>query len=303
MMTTSNRALLSLILCGTLPLALGSSPAIGMAIADGSFQLDHSRLWDNATLFAGSLIETNQASLHLRMQNGAQVNLSAEARAQVFDSHLVLEGGIGELKSTNYRIDAARLRVSPDAPGGIARVQITDGRDVVVAAYEGSVRVTNDQGVLVAKLDAGRELLFQPEQEGGTSLTKLSGCLQRVNGSFVLTDVTTGITVEVRGSGLEKEVGQSVEISGTADSVNPSARGTSQIVYAHAVSRLTKGGCTVGAKPAAAAGPGAAAAGGGLSHAAIAAIVGGVAVGGSLAGLAAVKALPGQSQSQPQTSR
>ena len=102
---------------------------------------------------------------------------------------------------------------------------------------------------------------------------------------------------ELRGSSIEKEVGNQVEVTGTADTAALFAQGTSQIVYVDSVKRLAKGGC---ANAAAAAG---AAAGVGLSSAAIVAIVGGVAVTGSLIGLAVVHALPGQSQNQPATSR
>lgn len=294
-MHTTIRGMLSLILTlsvSILPL-FGSTPAIGVIVADGSFHVDHSLIWDNATLFAGNLVETGQASTQLQLQNGSRVRLASDSRARVFDSRLVLERGIGQLESSNYRIEAAGLQISSETKAGVARVQVTDSRRVIVAAYQGGVRVVNRDNVLVAALEPGNELAFEP-QSASASITKVSGCLTEASGKFILADRTTGVKEELRGSGIEKEVGNQVEVTGTADTGGPSAPGTSQIVYVDSVKRIAKGGCASTA---------AAVAGAGLSTTAIVAIVGGVAVTGSLVGLAVVHALPGQSQSQPATSR
>jgi len=306
-MTTTFRGMLCLALCFLLLPVYGSTPAIGLIVADGSFTIDHSVIWDNATIFAGNLIETGQAATQLQLQNGARIRLAAETRARIFDSHLVLENGIGQVETSNYQIQAAGLEISSKTKDGVARVQITDARHIVVAAYQGEVQVANRNNVLVAALEAGKELAFDP-QGTNTPLTRVSGCLTRFNGRYILVDQTTGVKEELRGSGLDKEVGNHIEVSGTADTVAPSSPGTSQIVYVDSLQRIAKGSCSNAGAAAAAAGAGAgaaagAAAAGGLSSTAIAAIVGGVAVSGSLIGLAAVHALPGQGQSQPTTSR
>ncbi|HTQ54366.1 MAG TPA: hypothetical protein VMI94_07890 [Bryobacteraceae bacterium] len=295
-MNTTLRGSLSLALSLALLPAFGATPAIGLIVADGSFQIDHSLIWDNGTVFAGNLIETGQASTQLQLQNGAHARLASNSRARVFDTHLVLEDGIGQIETANYRIEAAGLEISPEAKDGIARVKVSGSQRIVVAAYQGEVRVATRNNVLVAKLEPGKELTFE-SQAAGPSVIKVSGCLTRTNGKLILVDKTTGVKIELRGSGLEKEVGNQVEVGGTADATAPSAPGTSQIVYVNNLKRIAKGGCS-GNAPAAAA-----AAAGGLSGAAIGAIVGGVAVTGSLVGLAVVHALPGQSQSQPATSR
>jgi hypothetical protein len=298
MMLTTVRGILSLTVCASLLPVFGSTPAIGVIVADGSFRLDHSVVWDNATLFAGNIVETAQASTQLQLQNGARVRLASDTRARIFDSHLVLEKGVGQVESSNYLIQAAGLQISSETKGGVARVQMTDLQHVVVAAYQGVVRVVNPDNVLVATLDPGHELAFEP-QTTATAVTKVSGCLVQANGKLILVDRTTGVKEELRGSSIEKEVGNQVEVTGTADTAAPSAAGTSQIVYVDSVKRIAKGGCD----SAAAAAGAVAAAGAGLSTTAIVAIVGGVAVTGSLVGLAVVHALPGQSQSQPATSR
>src|SRR5579871_2411661 len=235
------RQLLSFSLCASLLPGFYSTPAIGLIVGDGSFTLDHSVIWNNATLFAGNLVETTQTGTQLQLQNGAKVRLASDTRARVFDSHLVLESGIGQLESSNYRIEAAGLQVSPEAGGGVARVQVNAARSVVVAAYQGQVRVLNKDNVLVAELTQGNELAFEPQAQNAA--TKVSGCLVTAGGRFVLVDRTTGVKEELRGSGLEKEAGNQVEVAGAADTAAPSAKGTSQIIYVDSVKRIAKGGC------------------------------------------------------------
>jgi len=301
----TNRALLALVLCGTVSLSFSSSPAIGLAVAEGSFQVDHAHVWGNATLFDGNLVETGQASSRLKLENGVAMQLASDSRARVYQSRLVLEKGTGQLESINYLIEADSLRVSPDSPGSVARVQVGGGNRIIVAAYQGSVRVSNNQGVLVAKLETGRELAFEPQAEGTAALTKVSGCLLRKDGQFVIVDAATNVVFQLQGAALEANLGSHVEITGSAITQAPTVAGVSQVVNVTDVKLVSKGGCASAAKQIAAAGAGAAAgaAAGGLSTGAIVAIVAGVAAIGSTVGLAASHALPGQGQSAPPTSR
>ena len=304
----ARRASLGMSLCA-LSTCFAASPAIGLVVANGSFQLDHSNVWGTATLFDGNVIETNVSSSQLQLNNGVNVRLAAETRARVYESRLVLEKGIGQLESTKYRIEAASLQVEAVKPGATARGQVTGPARVVVAARDGSVRVSNGDGVLIARLDRGREMVFEPQEGGAAELTKVSGILALKEGKFILVDRTTNVTMQLQGAGLEAEVGNLVEITGTVDSAAPTVAGASQIIDLTSVKRLTKRAAAAGAAGAGAAGAGAAGAGaagagaGGLSTGAIVAIVGGVAAAGTLGGLAAEHDLPGQGSSQPSTSR
>jgi hypothetical protein len=190
-------------------------------------------------------------------------------------------------------------------PGATVRVQLTGPQRVVVAARDGGVRVSNSGGVLIARLDSGREMTFEPQDSGGAAATKVSGILALKDGKFVVVDRATNVMMQLQGAGLEAEVGNLVEITGTVDSAAPTVPGASQLIDVTDIKRLTKGA------RAAAAGAGAGAAGvgavgaaaGGLSTGAIVAIVGGVAAAGTVGGLAAAHDLPGQGSSQPSTSR
>jgi hypothetical protein len=300
----ARRASLGLLSLCSLSASFAASSAIGLVVANGSFQLDHSSVRGTATLFDGNVIETNVSSSQLHLNNGVSLRLAAETRARVYESRLVLEKGIGQLESTKYRIEAASLQVEADKPGATARVQLTGQNRVVVAARDGAVRVTNSDGVLIARLDSGREVSFEPQEGGAATLTKVSGILALKDGKFVVVDRITNVTMQLQGTGLEAEVGNLVEITGTVDAAAPTVPGASQIINVTSIKRLTKGAREAAAAGAGAAGAGAAAAAaGGLSTGAIVAIVGGVAAAGTLGGLAAAHALPGQGSSQASTSR
>lgn len=302
----TNRAMMALILCGALQSTYASGPAIGLVLANGSFELDHSRVWENATLFEGNVLETGVASSQLRIDEGVNLRLAAQSRARVYKSRLVLEKGIGELSSTNYRIEADNLHVLADTPGAIARVEFSAPNRVVVAAREGSVRVTNGEGVLVARLSEGREMAFEPQSGSDAAATKVSGCLLRKGGKYIIVDQTTNVTMELEGPAVAAELGNQVEITGAAVTAAPTVAGASQVIQVTAVRRVAKGGCAsvaakVGAVAVGAGAAGAAAAG--ISTGAIVAIVGGVAAVSATVGLAAAHDLPGQSQGSPSTSR
>jgi len=298
MTNVTSRAVLALILSGMLSSGFGAGPAIGLAVANGSFQLDHSRVWENATLFDGNVVETGVASSQLRLESGANLRLAADSRARVFGTHLVLEKGIGELSSVNYRIEADTLRVSADTAGSIARVEMSGPNRVVVAAREGAVRVTNGSGVLVAMLTEGREMAFEPQAGAADAPTHISGCVLRKDGKYIVVDQTTNVTMQLEGPAVAAELGNQVEVTGAAASTAPGVAGASQVIQVTSIKRVAKGGCASVAKKA-----GAAAAAAGLSTGAIVAIVGGVAAVGATVGLAAADALPGQGQSRTPVSR
>ncbi|HLY16484.1 MAG TPA: hypothetical protein VKR61_04640 [Bryobacteraceae bacterium] len=296
------------LLCCALSSGFAAAPAIGMAIADGSFQLDRSHVRGTATLFDGNLIETGPSASQLRLHNGVRLRLAADSRARVYESRLILEKGIGQLDSASYHIEAGGLQVALGKPGATARVQVTDPRRVVVAAPAGPVRVSNRDGVLIARLESGHEMTFEP-QDAVTTVTKVSGILALKDGQFIVVDRVTNVTMQLVGAGLENEVGNLVEITGTVDSAPPTVAGASQLIDVTKVTLLVKGAAVAGTGGAGAAGAGAAgagaaaAAGTGLSTGALVAIIGGVAAAGTIGGLAAAHALPGQGSNQTSTSR
>ncbi len=306
------RGTLILLALGALTCLPASDSAIGSAIANGSFQVDHSRVWGNSTLFDGSIIETASAPSQLRLIGGSQVRLAADTRATVYQKKLILESGYGQVElASGYEVEARSLHVS-GSRDAITRVKLEGDGKVAVAAVQGAVRVTNSSGILVATIEAGRGLDLEPQAAGALAPTKVTGCLLEKAGKPIVVDQTTNVVLELRGADLEKETGNRVEITGVAENSPASVPGASQVVRIAGLKVVGKGGCSSVAKKveatagaaAAAAGTAAGAAGAGTGiGAGTIAVVGGVAAAATVGGLAAAGSLPGQSQSQPSASR
>jgi hypothetical protein len=318
-----------LMVSGTIGRLAAASAPIGMAVANGSFLVDHSRVWGNSTLFDGSIIETATAASDIQLTGGVAMRLAADSRAVVFQRKLVLESGYGQLQSsTPFEMEARSLRISTVAGDSLARIRLEGERRVTVGALRGQVRVMNQAGLLVASLEAGRSLDFEPQAAGAAAPTRASGCLVAKSGKLAIVEQTTNLLLEVQGPGLDKELGNRVEVTGIADSGTATVRGATQLIKVAGFKELSKGGCAsiakrVGATTAAAgsatavagaaagggaaAGAGAAAAGAGAAAAGIGAgtiaVIGGVAAAATVGGLAAVGSLPGQSDSPPSASR
>lgn len=305
MLQVTNRALLSLVLAGSMTVSLGSN-AIGLAIADGSFQVNNSKVWGNSALLDGSTVETGQAGSKLRLNSGSQVLLGADSRARLYQSRAVLEKGAGQLESSaGYLLEARGLRIAPAQAKTVARVKLDGSTKVLVATLRGSVRVFNARGLLIANLDPGNAVNFDP-QAGAAVPTKVSGCLLEKDGKFMIVDETTHVTMELLGEDLDKEVGKHVQIAASADSAKPTLAGASQLLHVLKLTETGKG-CESKAAAAAAAGKGhagtaGASAAGGLSTTTIAVIGSVGAVAGTLGGLALSGALGGD-ESRPATSR
>jgi hypothetical protein len=311
------------------PLAAASAP-IGMAVANGSFLVDHSRVWGNSTLFDGSIIETASAASDLQLNGGVKMRLASGSRAVVYQQRLVLESGYGQLQSsTPYEIEARSLRISTSPGDSLARIKLEGERRVTVAAVRGQVQVMNQAGLLVASLETGRSLDFEPQAAGAAAPTRASGCLLAKSGKLVVVEQTTNVVLEVQGPGLEKELGNRVEVTGIAEPVPADVHGATQLIKVAGVKELSKGGCgsvakrvgattvaagsataVAGAAAGAGSAAGAGAAGGAAAGAGAAAgigvgtiaVIGGVAAAATVGGLAAVGSLPGQGNSQPSAS-
>jgi hypothetical protein len=272
------QALTALILVASLSLGMAAAPAVGIVTAWGSFTIDSSSITGNATLFEGNQIETGKVSSRLQLNSGAKLQLAAESRGIVYRDRLVLERGSSRFETAgDYQVEARSLRIHADGENTAARVSVRNSGVVQVAALTGPVRVTAANGVLLANLAAGRTADFTPKGDSGPAGTTVTGCLESSGGKFLLTDEVSMVRFEVKGVGVEKEVGHRVEIAGT---VTPVPESMSQ-VYSANMKQLSKK-CSKGGKAAAAAGVGAAGAG-----AAGAAGAGGAAGGAAAGGIGA----------------
>lgn len=307
MQTKSVQSLIALALVINLPVAMAAVPAVGVATARGSFTIDDSSIAGNATLFEGSHIQTGAISSQLQLNNGARMHLAADSSGIVYRDRLVLERGMGLVENAGtFQVEANSLRIHPSGEAS-AQVSVRGSGTVEVAALNGPVRVTASNGILLASLQAGKTIDFTPEATSGPSApTSVTGCLESSDGKFLLTDETSLVRFELLGSGLDKEVGHRVQVSGT---VTPATDSLAQVQTSE-VKQLSKK-CSNRTAAAAAAGVGAAGAGaasGGVigaigtaiaTHAVIAGVViAGVATG---AAVAVVKTSSSSSNSTPST--
>jgi hypothetical protein len=283
-----------------------ATPAIGTAVTQGSFRVDDSTVAGNATLFEGATIETRQSSSSLDLASGPRLLLGADSKGRIFGDRLVLERGSGEMHdAAGFRIETRGLTVRTETGRSAARIVLAGSTRVQVAALAGGLRVLNSHGLLVAELNPGAALEFEPQLAGNASAEqeKFTGCLRAGGGHYLLTDEITNVTVELAGSGLDKENGNHMQVTGVMDPTGAPVSGATQYVRVSTLKRLGRG-CPADKAAAAGAGgnpnsPGNSSGAGagkaaGLSVTALA-IIGGVAAAAIVGGLAAGSAFSGSS--------
>jgi hypothetical protein len=128
-----------------------------------------------------------------------------------------------------FRAEASGFQAVASGANAQALVGVR-AKEVQVSAVRGSVKVTDRQGVLIARVPSGRAISLEPSTAG---LSDLTGPLRREGARFLLRDEVTNLDVELRGSGLEQHAGSRIRAVGKA---KVAADGESQIVL---VSRLT----------------------------------------------------------------
>ena len=287
MLRLSTQALLSLILTAVLIPGWAAGPSIGVAIAPGSFVVDGSRVTGNATLFEGAAVETAQSSSRLRVNSGAQVDLAPRSRATVHEKYVTLEKGFGDLRAAQgYQIEARSLRIEPRDSKGVARVGFEGKEAVLVSAVNGPVRVFNHIGLVVADVVPGVAMSFVP-QAGQPDGSALAGCLSKTrDGKYVLKDDKSTVTVELRGSDLDQNVGKRVEVTGTAFRSAEPVAGASSVIRVNTISAVGEGCGATAVAPTGGKVPAPVTTGGGLSNGAKIAIAV-IAVGGAAGGIVA----------------
>jgi hypothetical protein len=274
---------------GILP-AFAASPAIGVVSADGAFSVNQSRVNGNATLFEGATVETGQASSRLQLNNGAHLELGGYSRVRISGSEAILEKGSGQFGgAAGFRLTARTLHIRAAAPSAVVRVRLQGAHEILVAAVEGPVRIFNRNGTLVARMEAGMALAFDPSA-GSPDAFDASGCLLSRNGALALATDTQ--LFQVQGIASQSLIGNRVHITGSTAGGPVTWPGATGLVTLSSVTLTERGGCTAlaakyGAAPPAPAGAPAVKA----SH--TTAIVAGVAIAGAGGGIAAWAATRG----------
>ena len=222
-------------LVATLSNASAGTVAIGTASARGDMRVDQYKVNGNATIFDGSVVETDQATADLRLDKGVAVTMSTGSRATLYHDHLVLQKGMTELSSSSqFQVDASNLRVTPTASDSRGVVAVKHGDTVEVAALTGSFGVTNDKGALLARVVPGHPLSFSLQAGAGTASSgsqpfEGTGMLSKeADGNFLLT--VGEVKFQIVGKDLDKSAGKKVTIKGTTVPDQPPADGAVMVV-------------------------------------------------------------------------
>lgn len=204
---------------GVLATATMAAPAIiGTASVRGTMRVDGANVLSNATLFDGSVVETDKATTALHLDKGVEVKLATDSRGTLYRDRLVLQKGSGETMSAGgFVVEANGLHVVPDMPNSRGVVSMKDGGSVEVAALSGGVHVTNSSGFVLASLQPGRILSFTMDATGAIGVSTVTGCLSKFDGAYFLTVSQTGVVYELTGQDLDKLVGRTVTVTGTPD--------------------------------------------------------------------------------------
>jgi hypothetical protein len=268
-----------------------SPPVIGVAQSRGAFFVNNASVPGTATILDGTTVRTAATSSDVSLKGGERLTLASSSEARIFQDRMVLTNGMADLNHmSTYRLEAGNFAIGSSDPESHMRVTIDGQKQVKVVAIAGNGEVRNRQGALVARVLSGTAL--QVQAVGGNKAV-LTGVLQEQNGKYLLTDETSKITVELRGSNLKKLVGKKIQVNGSVVAGATPSAGAAQVVSVASATVLAAGaagGTAAGGAGGAPAGAGASA---GISTTTI--VVGGAAVaaGGTVAGLAAAGTLTG----------
>lgn len=195
----------------------------------------------NATLFDGTVVETDEATMAVRLGRGVEIKLATDSRGTLYRDRLLLEKGSGELvHGSGFELEASRVKVTPDSAEARGVVSMTEANRVKVEALSGGLRVTTGGGILLARLEPGRTMEFTDTQSGATAPTSITGkltkerdaCTPASEQEYFVTVAETGVKYEVTGEGLDKLVGKTVTLVGALDPSFPSTQCAAGLIVA-----------------------------------------------------------------------
>lgn len=240
--------LIALLLAAQMTLGV-TAPGIGVAIAGPEFQVNGVMQSGRVDLVDGAQIRTGLAPATVNLNNGARIELASRSQGSLFKNRLLLTKGAGQFATpTDFAIEALSLRVVPLTPNASGRVTLQGVKKLELAALAGIWSIANSEGVVIAKLAPGTALEFQlPEKTSPASNTdtaaKMTGCLQKKDGHYLLKDETTNVTAELQAAEpqrLEKEVHHHIQIAGNRIAGATPVKHATQLIGVSEVKRLSK---------------------------------------------------------------
>lgn len=217
--------------------ASASTPAIGVAMSQGTILVNDAQTPGNATVFSGTTLQTQRTSSQVRLKDGAQVRFDSDSRGKIFSDHVDLQQGSAKISDYSANASGLKIRATGDSSANVT----LKGNVVEVAAITGDVRVFNAAGGNVANILPGRALDLRLQETTAVSASSFVGCPVKSGNNFLITDETSNVTAELRGTKIK--AGQHVQVTG---SLIPSANPDTQLMTVTSVKEVA-GPCGSGA--------------------------------------------------------
>lgn len=274
------------LIAGCTLLLAGAPSSIGIVRSYGEFRVDGAAVRGNSTLMAGDVVETMAMNTTINL-GATEVTLLPESRAALYADHTTLQRGTSLIRGTaSHALEAGSLRIFATSPHSLVEVGYSDRKLITISAHAGAANVFTSSGELLASLNPGGSVAFEPAsgprssgsgQATANAGVTINGKLTKKNGAYFVTS-DDGKTYEITSSTvkLDQYIGTVITAAG---SIVSSSGGVTVVSVASIAS--------------------ASAAGGGLSGGMVALIVIGGATVGTIIGLAAAGTFSGSSSSTP----
>lgn len=197
---------------------IAAGPVIGVAVSEGAILVNQSTIQGNANLEAGSIVKALSAEVRVKLTGGATATLVPGSEAQFDGQAMELRAGGGVIANAgSYPVGAIGFRVQPRS-GARTQLYLQNGR-LQVGSSGGEVRVSNREGILLARVMPGRPLALSPAASNDRTST-MTGALRQESGRWMVRDEVTNVEAELRGSNPAQFAGQRVEVTGTASAAS-----------------------------------------------------------------------------------
>jgi hypothetical protein len=242
---------ISLFTCSCLiSVASATESSIGIVMTTGVVEVDGLQVPNTSAIFPGNLILSEDRSASLQFLDGADAVMRPGATMSVYRDYSVLRKGVTmQRRIDKHPVLAGGFKISGAAVNAVALVGVRDASHFEVAAQEGEADVWAPSGDLVARVKPGQTLSFAISQASGTtseSHVSLCGTLPK---GYQIKDDFTNVTYQLQGAGLERYVGDTIQVAGTILTGNSTS--TFQVVVVSKIKKLN-GPCVAPAGPGAA---------------------------------------------------
>jgi hypothetical protein len=272
--------------CGCLFSLSAAQPSIGIVRSYGEFMVDWAAVRGNSTLVAGDVVEAMAMNTTITL-GATEITLLPESRAALYGDHTMLQRGTTLLRgASSHALEAGNLKIVPTSAHSLVRVGYSDRKLITISARAGAADIFTASGELLASLNPGSALAFEPNsgasgsgsgQASAQTGFVLKGKLTKTGGKYFITVPGKSYEVTSTTVNLESYVGKVISVTAIVVST------------AGGVTVVSVGSVTVVA----------AVFGAGLSSTVIADIVAVGAVAGTIGALGAAGTFRGASPSTP----